>query len=91
MIKISEREVEEFLKGFSKRDITMKLKGIIIAKIQMINAKCVYDRSTGILIISNGQLKFEFNMSFLYKMEISENGRILNMFFDNGINLTLNK
>lgn len=91
MIKIVEQEIEEYLKGFIKRDITMKLNGIIIAEIKMINARCVYHRSIGILEINNGQIKFEFNTSFLNKMRISENGRILNMFFDNGIDLILKK
>ena len=35
MIKIIEQEIEEYLKGFSKRDITMKLDGIIIAEIKI--------------------------------------------------------
>lgn len=91
MIKIVEQEIEEYLKGFSKRDITMKLNGIIIAEIKMINARCVYHRSIGILEINNGQIKFEFNTSFLYKMGISYNGKTMEMFFDNGINLTLKK
>lgn len=89
MIKIVEQEIEEYLKGFSTRDITMKLNGTIIAEI--INARCVYHRNVGILEINNGQIKFEFNTSFLYKMGISYNGKIIRMFFDNGIDVTLNK
>ena len=91
MIKIVEQEIEEYLKGFNKRDITMKLDGIIIAEIKIINAKCFYKRNVGILEIGNGQIKFEFNTSFLYQMGIKEDGRTLNMFFDNGIDLTLKK
>ena len=91
MIKIVEQEIEEYLKGFSKRDITMKLDGVIIAEIKIINVRCFYKRNVGILEIGNGQIKFEFNTSFLYQMGISENGRKLNMFFDNGIELTLTK
>lgn len=91
MIKIVEQEIEEYLKGFCKRDIIMKLDGIIIAEIKIINAKCFYKRKVGILEIGNGQIKFEFNTSFLYQMGIKEDGRTLNMFFDNGIDLTLKK
>lgn len=91
MIKIIEQEIEEYLKGFSKRDITIKLDGIIIAEIKIINVRCFYKRNVGILEIGNGQIKFEFNTSFLYQMGISENGRKMNMFFDNGIELTLKK
>lgn len=91
MIKIIEQEIEEYLKGFSKRDITMKLDGIIIAEIKIINVRCFYKRNVGILEIGNGQIKLEFNTSFLYQMGIEENGRTLNMFFDNGIDLTLKK
>ena len=91
MIKIVEQEIEEYLKGFGKRDITMNLDGIIIAEIKIINVRCFYKRNVGILEIGNGQIKFEFNTSFLYQMGIEENGRTLNMFFDNGIDLTLKK
>lgn len=91
MIKIIEQEIEEYLKGFSKRDITMKLDGIIIAEIKIINVRCFYKRNVGILEIGNGQIKFEFNTSFLYQMGIKGDGRTLNMFFDNGIDLTLKK
>ena len=91
MIKIVEQEIEEYLKGFSKRDIIMNLKGVIIAEIKMINARCVYHRSIGILEINNGQIKFEINTSFLYKMGISYNGKIIRMFFDNGIDVTFIK
>lgn len=91
MIKIIEQEIEEYLKGFSKRDITMCLNGTIIAKIEIMNARCVYHRNIGILEINNGQIKFEFNTSFLYKMGISYNGKTIRMFYDNGIDVTLNK
>ena len=91
MIKIVEQESEQYLKGFSKRDITIKLNGIIIAEIKIVNARCFYKRNVGILEIGNGQIKFEFNTSFLYQMGIEENGRTLNMFFDNRIDLTLKK
>lgn len=91
MIKIVEQEIEQYLRVFIKRDITMKLNGVIIAEIKIINVRCLYKRNVGILEIGNGQIKFEFNTSFLYQMGISENGRTLNMFFDNGIDLTLKK
>ena len=91
MIKITEQEIEKYLKDFSKRDITMHLNGTIIAKLKIINARCVYHKNIGILEINNGQIKFEFNISFLYKMGISYNRKTIEMFFDDEIRVTLNK
>lgn len=91
MIRVSEREIENCLKEFNKRDIVLKIKGIVIANVKMVLARCVYNRTVGVLEISNSQAKFEFNMSCLYRMTVSSNGRTLQMHFDNGIYATIDK
>ena len=88
MIRVSEREIENCLKEFNKRDIVLKMKGIVIAEVKMELARCVYNRTVG---ISNNQTKFEFNISCLYRMTVSSSGTTLRMYFDNGIHITIDK
>ena len=82
MIRVSEREIENCLKEFNKRDIVLKMKGIVIAEVKMELARCVYNRTVGILEVSNNQTKFEFNISCLYRMTVSSSGTTLRMYFD---------
>lgn len=91
MIRVSEREIENCLKEFNKRDIVLKMKGIVIAEVKMELARCVYNRTVGILEVSNNQTKFEFNISCLYRMIVSSSGTTLRMYFDNGIHITIDK
>ena len=91
MIRVSEREIENCLKEFNKRDIVLKMKGIVIAEVKMELARCVYNRTVGILEVSNNQTKFEFNISCLYRMTVSSSGTTLSMNFDNGIHITIDK
>ncbi|MEI3355648.1 MAG: hypothetical protein V8R81_00940 [Clostridia bacterium] len=91
MIRVSEREIENCLKEFNKRDIVLKMKGIVIAEVKMELARCVYNRTVGILEVSNNQTKFEFNISCLYRMTVSSSGTTLRMYFDNGIHITIDK
>ena len=69
----------------------LKMKGIVIAEVKMELARCVYNRTVGILEVSNNQTKFEFNISCLYRMTVSSSGTTLRMYFDNGIHITIDK
>ena len=89
MIRVSEREIENCLKEFNKRDIVLKMKGIVIAEVKMELARCVYNRTVGILEVSNNQTKFD--ISCLYRMTVSSSGTTLRMYFDNGIHITIDK
>ena len=91
MIRISESEIERCIHRFNKQDIVMYLKGTVIAEVKIENARCVYNRAVRILEISNKQLKFEFNIDCLYRIGICTNEKLVIMFFDNGINLILEK
>lgn len=91
MIKINEQHIDAYLKEFNKRDITINIKGILIAEVKMPIARCMYDRNIGILHFSCSQVKFEFNASELYRMTINISGEILEMYFDNGISVTIVK
>lgn len=91
MIKISEKEIEKCLQEFSKRDILLSIKGLVIAEVKMVLSKCVYDRNIGILKISNSQASFEFNTSFLYKTCVSDDSREMQLYFDNGVYITIRK
>lgn len=91
MIRISEIEVERCIHRFNKQDIVMSLKGTVIAEVKIENARCFYNRVEKILEISNNQLKFEFNIDCLYRIGICTNEKLVKLFFDNGIHLTLTK
>ena len=91
MIRISEIEIERCIHRFNKQDIVMSLKGTVIAEVKIENARCIYDRGVKILKISNDQLNFEFNIDCLYRIGICTNERLVKLFFDNGIHLTLTK
>ena len=91
MIRISEIEIERCIHRFNKQDIIIYLKGTVIAKVKIENAKCFYDRTVKILKISNDQLKFEFNIDCLYRIGICTNEKLVKLFFDNGIELSLTK
>ena len=91
MIRISEIEIERCIHRFNKQDIVMSIKGTVIAEVKIENAKCIYDRTVKILKIGNAHLKFEFNIDCLYKIGICTNEKLVKLFFDNGIELSLTK
>ncbi len=85
---IHEDELNKIIKrGFNSKILCIKLRGIINGNVKIIRSFCNYNRSNGILIISDLLNKFSIDITSQYIMEYHE--KSLKIKLDNGQNVEL--
>lgn len=91
MIKISERELKEYIQKFNNKNVTLYINGIMYQKTQFDNIECNYKIRSGMLYLSSINTKIVINTVSVYKIQISEDYNILEIYLDTGIDLKLQK
>lgn len=91
MKRLSEKDLQEYVKNFSNKNIVFSLDGIINQKTKVKNAQCTYNTITGILKVKDTNTNISIDTTSVYKMQISENNSMLEIFLDNGIDIRLEK
>lgn len=72
---------------FNSKILCIKLRDIINGNIKIIRSFCNYNRSNGILIISDLLNKFSIDITSQYRIEYHE--KLLNIKLDNGQDIEL--
>lgn len=91
MKKLSEKDLQEYVKRFNNKNIVFSLGGIVNARVEIEKAECKYNAQNGILKVKDTKTDISINTSSVYKMQISENNSMLEIYLDNGIDIRLEK
>lgn len=91
MKRLSEKDLQENVEKFNNKNIIFSLGGIANVKIDMEMAKCKYNNRNGILKVKGTKADISIDTTSAYRMQISENNSMLEIFLDNGIDIMLEK
>jgi hypothetical protein len=91
MKKLNENDLQEYVKKFNEKDLVFSLTGIVNVKAKMVNTKSSYNNKNGILKIEDTKSNMKIDTTSVYKIQVSENNSMLEIFLDNGINIRLEK
>lgn len=91
MIKISERELKEYIQKFNNKNVALYINGIMYQKTQFNNIECNYKIKSGMLYLSDKNTNIVVNTVSAYKIQISEDNNIIEIYLDTGIDIKLQK
>lgn len=91
MKRVKEKELQRYIQKFNSKNIILNLGGVINAKIQMEKVKSHYNTRNGIISFSDIKSNIKIDTSTVYKMQVSENGTIFEIYLDNGLDLRIEK
>lgn len=91
MAKVQEKELSKYIETFNNKNVEITINGLFnqITKLQL--AECTYNTKDGKLRIIDNNSSFEFDLSFVYLIEINQELSRLTFYFDNEIELTIAK
>ena len=88
---INEKVLAKYVKEFDGKNTILNLDGTINAKIKMENAKCEYNVEKGTLQIKDKQNTININIIPVYKIQVSENGTMLEIYLDSDLDIILER
>lgn len=91
MKRVKEKELQQYIQKFNSKNIIVNLGGGINAKIQMEKVKSHYNTRNGIISLSDLRTNIKIDTSTVYKMQVSENETIFEVYLDNGLDLRIEK
>ena len=91
MKRVKEKELQQYIQKFNSKNIILNLGGVINAKIQMEKVKSNYNTINGIMSLCDLKSNIKIDTSSVYKMQVSENETIFEVYLDNGLDLRIEK
>lgn len=91
MKRVKEKELQQYIQKFNSKNIILNLSGVLNAKIQMEKVKSNYNTKNGIMSLCDLKSNIKIDTSTVYKMQVSENGTIFEIYLDNGLDLRIEK
>lgn len=91
MKRVKEKELQRYIQKFNSKNIILNLGGVINAKIQMEKVKSNYNTRNGIMSLCDLKSNIKIDTSSVYKMQVSENETIFEVYLDNGLDLRIEK
>ena len=91
MKRVKEKELQQYIQKFNSKNIILNLGGVINAKIQMEKVKSNYNTRNGIMSLCDLKSNIKIDTSSVYKMQVSENETIFEVYLDNGVDLRIEK
>lgn len=91
MKRVIEKELQQYVQKFDSKNIILNLGGVINAKIQMEKVKSNYNTRNGIMSLCDLKSNIKIDTSSVYKMQVSENETIFEVYLDNGLDLRIEK
>ena len=91
MKRVKEKELQQYIQKFNSKNIILNLGGVINAKIQMEKVKSNYNTRNGIMSLCDLKSNIKIDTSSVYKMQVSENEIIFEVYLDNGVDLRIEK
>ena len=88
---IIKTKLQQYVQKFDSKNIILNLGGVINAKIQMEKVKSNYNIRNGIISFSDIKSNIKIDTSTVYKMQVSENGTIFEIYLDDGLDLRIEK
>ena len=91
MKRVKEKELQRYIQKFNSKNIILNLGGVINAKIPMEKVKSNYNTRNGIMSLCDLKSNIKIDTSSVYKMQVSENETIFEIYLDNGLDLRIEK
>lgn len=91
MKRLSEKELQEYVRRFNNKNIIFSFGGIVRAKIIMKNAECAFYRKIETLKVKDTKTELLIDINSAYKILISENNTMLKIYLDNDIEIIMEK
>ena len=91
MKRVKEKELQQYIQKFNSKNIILNLGGVINAKIQMEKVKSNYNTRNGIMSLCDLKSNIKIDTSLVYKMQVSENETIFEVYLDNRLDLRIEK
>lgn len=73
MIRIKEKDLNQFFKDFKNKDIIIEFQDGISGKIEFEKADIIYDEENGFINIVNNKNKLRINTTTIYRYMLEEN------------------
>lgn len=89
MIRVSEKDLENVVKLFDKRDVMLNVVGGLIIDVKVDKVNCKYNRKNGIIKVEGKDTKIGIDTSAVYKIVKNEDNTLLSFYLDSDIEVVI--